>query len=972
MSRLHPALLLFACLLRAQTPDTAAIAGQALDATQAGIPGVRVTVTNSQTALERTALTDSAGRFSVPALPVAGRYEIVAVKDGFTDARLAGIVLTAGATATVTLTLAIAGDRTEVVVTGAAGEVRTGEPQLGIRIDSAHAEEIPLLNRRVSALPLLNAANRPAINQGDVFMNQTLFTSNGGGRRQTWFEVDGATGNDSWGRQTAFSAIPLASLQEMIVLTNAFSAEFGGGTGSVVNVVTKSGAGELHGELLELWRPNETSARLSGFTAATATTGNAIVSDSLGQSALGLSGPLGGRTYFSLTGEFSRQDRGSPVISPIAPGVFVGHYRGWLGLARLDRQIGEHHNLFFKAQLDGFHDTNPNGAVGGNNLPSVDRIFRRRTYTASLGETAVLSPNLVNNLRLQWQLGSPITQFDPLINGTQYVVPISSGGTFTSGTSQSASLQNRQYEVNDVLSLVRGRHQARFGFDVVVARSGGNSKEFGGPIYLGQFTYNTCTQPLAVCESPAYLNNIANVRSYTQSYGNARYHVTDTLWALFAQDDIRLSRDFTLNAGLRYEQQTFTDSRLGFAPRIGFAWNLAGGGATVVRGGFGIYYSQIVNNAAANWTLTGPEGVFNYTASPGQVGFPASVDAAPLPALPAGAQGPVRSLYVRPGDRGYLDRFFPTETLIGYQDQLLNPYTKQWTIGIERRLAPEWVLSVDYVGSRTARINRARDVNPPAPFIRTAPGQVRTPQTANCTRPYWIWWYRSRGLSCNPAATASPQPPYALIQSDVNDGHLSYNGLNVNLSHRFSKRLSMIASYVWSHTLDNVDPDTPGGNPNDPNFTGHVEYGNAIFDQRHRFVLSGVWVAPGGVRFGGVATLATGFPYNYTTGANNSGSGATADRPVIGGVVVGRNTGRGTPVYEVSPFLERPFAIAGDRVRITPRVEAFNVFNHVNFVGFSGTWGNGANPGAGFGAPLIGITSQLPARSLQIQLRVSF
>ena len=156
------------------------------------------------------------------------------------------------------------------------------------------------------------------------------------------------------------------------------------------------------------------------------------------------------------------------------------------------------------------------------------------------------------------------------------MVPISTGGTFTSGTSQSALLLNRQYEVNDVLSAVRGRHQLRFGGDVIVAHSGGNSKEFGGPIYLGQFIYNTCTQALAVCESPAYLGNIANVRSYTQSYGNAHYTVTDTLWSLFAQDDIRVRQDLTVNLGLRYERQTFTDS----APRasrraLGFAYNCA-------------------------------------------------------------------------------------------------------------------------------------------------------------------------------------------------------------------------------------------------------------------------------------------------------------------------------------------------------------------------------------------------------------
>jgi hypothetical protein len=578
---------------------------------------------------------------------------------------------------------------------------------------------------------------------------------------------------------------------------------------------------------------------------------------------------------------------------------------------------------------------------------------------------------LINTVRLQFQLASPITQFDPLVNGTQYQVPISTGGTFTSGTSQSALLMNRQYQFNDVLSAMHGRHQLKFGADVIVAHTGGNSKEFGGPIYLGQFIYNTCTLALAVCESPAYLSNISNVRSYTQSYGNANYTVDDTLWALFVQDDYHVRRDLTINLGLRYEQQTFTDARKDFAPRVGFSYNWRGDGKTVIRGGFGIYYSQVVDNAAANWALTGPTGVFNYTASAGQIGFPSSVAAAPLPAFPAGAVAPLRSVYVRPGDSANLNQYFPASTLIGYQGQLLNPYSEQWTIGIERRLARDWVLSADYVGSHTLRINRPLDVNPPAPFPRVSGQAARAPAVANCTRPYWQWWYTQHGAVCD-SRTLTP-PPYNVILSDVNNGYAYYHALDVNLSHHFSQRLLLLASYTWSHAIDNVDPDVPGQNPNDPNFIGKIENGNAIFDQRHRFVLSGVVLLPLKINFGGIATLASGLPFNFVTGLNNSGDpGATTDRPVIDGVVVGRNTGRGRAIYELSPFLERPFALGSERLRLVVRAEAFNVFNHANFVGYSGTYGNGAAPGPGFGQPLVGITNQLPARSMQFSVKLGF
>ena len=223
-------------------------------------------------------------------------------------------------------------------------------------------------------------------------------------------------------------------------------------------------------------------------------------------------------------------------------------------------------------------------------------------------------------------------------------------------------------------------------------------------------------------------------------------------------------------------------------------------------------------------------------------------------------------------------------------------------LGVEQQLVPSWVLAVDYVGTHTIRINRPLDVDLPSPFIRTAPNQMRTAQAANCTRPYWIYWYAQSGKTCSTTTASNPQPPYSVIQSDVNDGFVYYKALDVNLNHTFSHGFSMLASYTWSHAIDNVDPDIPSQNPNDPNFPGWAEVGNAIFDQRNRFVLSGTYIAPLKIQIGGIATLASGLPYNIVTGTTNSGdTGATTDRPVINGAVVGRNTGRGGNIYDVIP-----------------------------------------------------------------------
>ena len=956
----------------AQTPDTATLTGRVQDQSHALLPGSSLTITDRSSGFSRRTTTDARGQFFLSGLPSGEHYELSTVRDGFATTATP-LALTAGSTASIVVTLAISAASESVTTTGTALDVRTDEPALGDVLTALQIEETPLPNRRITYLPLLNAANRPAINQGDVFMNQDLFTTNGAGRRQAFFEVDGASANDSWGRQTIMTNIPLAAVQEMAVLTNSFSAEYGASTGSVVNIVTKSGGDRLHGELLELYRPSAGEARLNGFTTANAASGNDIVNDTLNQSAASLGGKLpGSATHFFAAGEFSQQRRASPVTNALTPSNFIGHYRDLLGFVRLDRQFGTRNNGFFRGGADAFYDTNPNGTVGGATLPSVARTFRRRSYTGELGDTAVLSSTLVNNLRLTFQLGSPITEFDPVVNGTQFVVPIAGAATFTSGTSQSALLLNHQIGAAEVLGIDHGRNQLNVGGDWLYSRTGGNSKEFGGPIYLGRFTYNTCSLGVAVCESSAYLSNIANVQSYTQSYGNANYLVTDNLYAVFGQDTYRATRKLTLNLGLRYEQQTFTDSHTSFAPRAGFVFSPYEDGGTVLRGGFGIYYSQVVDNSQANYALTGPTGVFNYTAVAGQVGFPTSVAAAPLPAFPAGAVAPLRSLYLRPGNAAYYNQFFPTSTLGGYPSALLNPYSEQYTLSVEQRLAHSTTLSIDYVGTHTLHGIRPLDVDAPATFVRTTNTAVRSALATNCSRPYWIAYYAAKGLNCLTAA-ASTQPAYALIQSDVNDGYAHYNALDVNLRSNFGTRGALLVSYTWSHTTDNVDPDTTSQNPNDPNQTGAAERGNAIYDQRNRLVFSGFYLAPLKIQIGGVATLAGGLPYNLTTGMTNSGdTGATTDRPIINGAIVGRNIGRGTPIYSLDPFVARAFPLFTERVKLDLRAEAFNALNHANYVGFNGTYGTGLTAPATLGAPLVGVTNQLPAREFQFSGKLTF
>jgi hypothetical protein len=244
-------------------------------------------------------------------------------------------------------------------------------------------------------------------------------------------------------------------------------------------------------------------------------------------------------------------------------------------------------------------------------------------------------------------------------------------------------------------------------------------------------------------------------------------------------------------------------------------------------------------------------------------------------------------------------------------------------------------------------------LNAPTSFDRTTPGQTRPAATADATRPI------------TPVAGG-----YRRILVTVNEGEAKYDGLQLNARKTF-ERSGVLFSYTWSHTRNNVEPDAPGGDPNDPHRLDK-EWADSLLDQRHRGVLSG-WVRlPFAFNAGGVFTYASGRPFNITTGADNNGDGSTADRPVIDGHVISRNAGRGDAVYDLSLFLERDFQVGG--VTLGLRAEAFNVTNHENVVGYNGVYGNNTNgqPLSTFGVPLGGISNVDPGRQYQFEARLRF
>lgn len=157
-------LLLSVGCLYAQSPDTAAVRGTVTGPNGKPLPGARVVVEDAQQHAIRTMQTSDQGTFATEGLPVEQPLQVRASYAGLADATTSPVMLAAGATAQVRLQLQIPSVHSRVVVQGATGEVRTDEPQLGDLLTARQMQATPLLNRRITYLPLLNAANRPAIN----------------------------------------------------------------------------------------------------------------------------------------------------------------------------------------------------------------------------------------------------------------------------------------------------------------------------------------------------------------------------------------------------------------------------------------------------------------------------------------------------------------------------------------------------------------------------------------------------------------------------------------------------------------------------------------------------------------------------------------------------------------------------------------------------------------------------------------
>jgi hypothetical protein len=943
----------------AQSPNTASIIVVVVDQASDVVKDAKVSVVNNATGAEREAVSGSDGSATFSALSLTGTYTVTVSKEGFGNEELKDIALLSGETATLKVKLLVGSEKAEVTVFGTSDGVRAN-PLIGLPLASPRIDETPILGRKSTTLPLLNSAFRTGKGLGDLFVNATYFVTGVGSRRATTFTLDGANNDEGWGRQTAIATVPIGAIQEINVLSNAFSSEFGWTSGPALNIITKTGTNEVHGEGLFLLRPGGgwqaktfsiknfcSSSTPSCLVPSTLTAINPVdIPDKLNQYSGSLGGPIvKDKTFFFANADYTRQNR-TTFLSTSLPAFllpadghldYTGHYRQFLFDGRVDHKLTSDQNLMFRINIDRFSDDNPQDAVSGTNAPSVARRYSRRSWTAQVNHTFVINPSLLNEARFAYLHGDPITLWEAQTLSTIYTragsVP------FTIGQSRASDIFSHQVQFSDTLSWSHGGHYLRFGGSVLHHVSGGTGSEPGTAI-LGTFTFkNTTTAPFDQL-------TLADVQNYTQpiNFGISSYNLPQWLLSGFVQDDWKVTPDLTLNLGVRYDRQTLTDDKNNFAPRIGFGWHPGGDSRTSFRAGYGVYYPQIRSNAVAGYLVNGLDGLTTYTANPGDIGFPTCLTGSCLPVnvdprtLPA-TQLPARDITIRAGRRDFYVAQFAKyglnfNLLPNYSDKLVNPRSQVFSFGAEREISKGVFFGGDYVHQHVSDLDRTVDLNAPEPFDRTAPGQVRTVAAANLTRPI------------RPASGGVRQ-----VSVIMNLGVADYDGLQMNFRYRGNGRMYGEVSYTLSKATNTFEPDGNGIAPNQGIISrlGEEERGLSAADQRHRAVITFTYRFPFNFTAGTLTQLASARPFNATTGVDNNGDGANNDRPVIDGHVVRKSAFRGTPTSDVSIFVENRIKLT-ERTRLLLRLEGFNIFNHGNFLSRGvTTYGDLATPATTFG-----------------------
>jgi hypothetical protein len=908
---------------------------------------------NTATGVVTTTVSDSTGNYGVPFLPPS-TYSISVEVAGFAKAVNSSIVLHAQEPLRLDFALQIGNTKQEISVVAQAPMLKTSDSATGQGVSSSSIAELPILNRNIASLALLGPGMGPVNNNftnvarilSTALQGAVSITANGLRDLDNEYTIDGANVNVGMYNYPGIVPVP-DGVEEVQVLTGSYGAESGQYMGTHVNYVLKSGTNAFHGNVWEFLENNKLDAR--NFFSPTV--------PPLHQNQFG--GMLGGpikknKTFFMASYEGSRLSTSTydqdivptaaerngnlaydpsgkayaPFINPATGGPFAGNQipsgqitsqasailnllapqpnLAWTGaanwggfvplptshddaLVKVDHSFSERDQ--FSARYAIFDLTVwaqsqsaflPPGAVFNNPV---------KGQNVALIETHTFSPNVVLASRVSWNRlydWSNFTQNPSGLNPVQLLGIANPSGAVAGdimcqypeflitgfgdlGQNPSGKLfqPDSNYVIASDLEFLKARHTVKTGFQV--GREG--AARLSNPTENGELQFEP-TNPAGTGNALADLLLGLPTQS-TIGLQPLTVDLRRTFSAFYIDDKWLATKKFTLDLGLRYEldpplnehwgrvplfdftspgsiellrpgQALYDTDFRDFAPRVGAAYRLSDN--NVIRAGWGMYYN-LFDLLQWTTTATNPPFVYSYNLY-AAVGNPLLISN-PYPLSQAASAVPSPN---------------------SFQPNPHTPEAQEWMFDFQHSFSKDMMLDVAYVGNHAYHMIRRMTLNYP---LQPGPGAIQSRR---------------------------PLPNWGPISYLDFDSPSKYNGLQVKFEKRFSKGLSLLASYTWSKTLDIVSSDA-NTNTIDPSHLNR-DYGRGSFDLPQIFTIGYNYQLPvgrgrrylasgglrdevlGGWEVSGVTTEESGIPFTvaYPGDVANVGLTTRPNRVCNGGL----------------------------------------------------------------------------------------
>jgi hypothetical protein len=811
--------------------------------------------------------------------------------------------------------------------------------------------------------------------------------------------IDGLDNNDD---RTARERISLSaeSVAEIQVITNQYAAEYGRASGGRINIRTRAGTNDYHGDAYFYFGDESLNANTFFRNAR----GLGRVPQQQRREGGVLHGPiLKQRDFFfasyerSFVSDFAEISAQLPVATnplfplpkpnePATPGSQTALFfedvstpeTNNLVNARIDFNFSQAHNA--AARFDMARGENGRGFPGGTRLPETILIEGRDSDSISFSDFLILSNHFVNQARVQYSRLIPRTKAS--LDSVSVVItsPRVTAGAYTGTDASPAFVRaEKRTQIQDNVSVIAGSHLFKAGGDIQFVRSTFNDLFATG----GQYTFDTVGD---------FLTNRPS--RFIQRF-NTESRLSNDVIGLFIQDEWKIKPNLTLSLGVRWDNESILEDRNNFSPRLAVAWDPFGGklfrrfkkfakpGKTVVRAGFGLFYNRALLRTLDDFSL-------------GASTIIVDTDVAPVLLSSARFPHPIT-------DQSLIDRFgFPeTKFLRRVTPDLEIPYTLQTGLGIERQLTSHLIATADYIFTRGAHLWRESNVNAPVtplgfqnlnqylvsrdfdnrpgvggkrPISGTSADVVRFDGSANTSSTagaikvengvrvltLGLNALRSSNITAalNAVRALRPNPSLTEVELLESTGNSFYHGGIFSLRYSAGRHAHFRAVYTISKFIDEGTTNT--ASPQDM-FDRRAERALSLQDQRHRFVFSGLFQVPYvELDLAPVISFGSSKPFNIGAGVDRNLNDIENDRPnFITGIGrpqwgrpgsapaddvksalalapigssgnLARNYGLGPGTRTINLRASRTIVL-GDRFRLRPSVDVFNLFNNTVF-----------------------------------------